>query len=84
MHRWWNFQYSWSPSEVEELLSSTHACTNDIIYDPFAGAGITTTTAAIHGMKTISCDINPIAALTTEIKLNPPKCERTSTGLRYD
>jgi hypothetical protein len=44
----------------------------DIVYDPFSGRGTTTIEAALRGRQVIDNDLNPLSALLTRPRLEPP------------
>jgi hypothetical protein len=44
----------------------------DVVYDPFAGRGTTLVEAALLGRRSIGNDINPLSAMLTAPRLDPP------------
>ncbi len=44
----------------------------DIVYDPFMGRGTTLVEAALLGRAASGCDVNPLSAVLTKPRLNPP------------
>ncbi len=46
--------------------------TGEIVYDPFMGRGTTAIEAALLGRIPFGCDINPLSAVMTSPRLNPP------------
>jgi len=44
----------------------------EVVYDPFMGRGTTLVEAALLGRVPYGCDINPVSALLTRPRLNPP------------
>ncbi len=49
---------------------------DDLVYDPFMGRGTTVIEAQLHGCRAAGNDINPLSAVLTIPRLNPPtlKC----------
>jgi hypothetical protein len=54
----------------------------DIVYDPFMGRGTTLIEAALMGRVPWGCDINPLSAVLTRPRLNPPQLEQVALRLR--
>lgn len=44
----------------------------DVVYDPFCGRGTTLIEAALMGRRAIGNDVNPLSALLTNPRLDPP------------
>lgn len=65
---------------MERLLDAAKADLTDAIYDPFVGCGTTPLVCAQKGMRTVSCDVSPLAVATTRIKLAQPS-EQDLDGL---
>lgn len=55
---------------IEEYTEDGHS-----IADVFAGCGTTLVEGKLHGRKTVGVDINPVARLITNAKVNPVKPE---------
>lgn len=47
----------------------------DIVYDPFMGRGTTLVEAALLGRVPCGCDVNPLSAVLTKPRLQPPKLQ---------
>ncbi len=45
---------------------------NDVVYDPFLGRGTTLIEANLLGRRVIGNDVNPLSAILTAPRLNPP------------
>lgn len=45
---------------------------NDTVYDPFAGRGTTPVEAVLRGRRAVSNDINPLSAILTTPRFDPP------------
>lgn len=54
----------------------------DAVYDPFMGRGTTLIEAALLGRKPIGCDVNPLSAVLTNSRLNPPRQEDVLARLK--
>lgn len=53
----------------------------DIVYDPFAGRGTTLLEAALLNRIPMGCDINPLSAILTLPRFNPPSIDQLSEKL---
>ena len=54
----------------------------DRVYDPFMGRGTTPLQAALMGRAPIGNDVNPLSAMLTLPRLNPPSLDRVVERLR--
>lgn len=54
----------------------------DLVYDPFMGRGTTVIEAALLGRIPAGCDINPLSAILTLPRLNPPELPEVSRRLQ--
>jgi hypothetical protein len=54
----------------------------DRVYDPFMGRGTTPLQAALMGRAPIGNDVNPLSAMLTRPRLNPPSLDRVVERLR--
>lgn len=54
----------------------------DIVYDPYMGRGTTPVEAALHGRVPWACDLNPLGAILTRPRLEPPTQEAVEARLR--
>lgn len=54
----------------------------DCVYDPFMGRGTTPLQAALMGRVAIGNDVNPLSAMLTRPRLNPPPLESVADRLR--
>ena len=52
------------------------------VYDPFMGRGTTLIEAALLGRVPFGCDINPLSAVLTRPRLNPPTVRQIEERLR--
>ena len=55
----------------------------DAVYDPFAGRGTTPIESALLGRVSIGCDINPLSAILTLPRLNPPTVDQVADRLSH-
>jgi hypothetical protein len=53
----------------------------DTVYDPFSGRGTTAIEAALRGRRVIANDINPLSAILTRPRLDPPPLDEIKTRL---
>jgi len=53
----------------------------DVVYDPFMGRGTTLIEAALMGRVPAGCDVNPLSAVLTWPRLDPPTMEAVSGRL---
>jgi hypothetical protein len=53
----------------------------DIVYDPFSGRGTTAIEAALRGRRAIANDINPLSAILTRARMEPPGLDAIATRL---
>ena len=53
----------------------------DLVYDPFMGRGTTLVEGALLGRRVAGCDINPLSAVFTAPRLNPPALEQIARRL---
>ncbi len=53
----------------------------EIVYDPFMGRGTTPLEAAMLGRVPFGCDVNPLSAVLTRPRLNPPTVEQIAGRL---
>jgi hypothetical protein len=72
IHRWCSFSDSWPPSAVRQIVSLLEVNDAEWIWDPFGGAGTTAIVATSKGIRSITSDIDPLAALVAKIKTDPP------------
>lgn len=55
----------------------------DAVYDPFAGRGTTLIESALLGRVPLGCDVNPLSALLTLPRLNPPTIDQVADRLSH-
>ncbi|MCJ7804194.1 site-specific DNA-methyltransferase, partial [Patescibacteria group bacterium] len=72
-HGYHSYPAKFIPQIVKKILT-TYTKPGDTILDPFGGCGTTLVEAKIMGCKSLGFDINPVAKLITEVKVNtiPP------------
>lgn len=59
VHSWFRLTPSFAPELVQHMLSKTKSSDQDIILDPFNGAGTTTIESQLNGYKGYGFEINP-------------------------
>ena len=68
IHRWFSFPHSFSSELVNTLLEEWNLTTNDLILDPFVGAGTTVLAAKERKISATGYDISPLARLVSSVK----------------
>lgn len=68
-HKYWS-RKTWNV--VSEFIKN-YCPKNGIVFDPFAGSGITAMEALKNGRRAIVCDLNPIAAEIIRLTIKPVK-----------
>lgn len=71
-HNYHRYPAKFIPQVVKKLIE-TYTTKNDLVADVFAGCGTTLVESKIHGRQSVGVDINPVARLITEAKINPVK-----------
>ena len=66
-HKYWS-RKTWNV--VGEHIQA-YTKPQQIVFDPFAGSGVTAIEAARNHRRAIACDLNPAASLITELTLRP-------------
>ena len=66
-HKYWS-RKTWN---VVGKFIETYSREQEIIFDPFAGSGVTAIEAVRNKRRVIACDLNPVASHITELTLRP-------------
>jgi DNA modification methylase len=69
-HGYHRYPAKFLPNLVKKIIED-HTMRGDIIADLFAGCGTTLVESKIHGRESVGVDINPVAQLITDVKINP-------------
>lgn len=69
-HGYHRYPAKFLPNLVKKLIED-YTQPTDMVADFFAGCGTTLVEAKIHGRQSIGVDINPVAELITNAKINP-------------
>src|SRR5688572_24440190 len=69
-HGYHRYPAKFLPNLVKKLIEE-YTQPTDIVVDFFAGCGTTLVEAKVHGRTSIGVDINPVAELITNAKINP-------------
>jgi DNA modification methylase len=69
-HGYHRYPAKFLPNLVKKLIEE-YTQPTDLVADFFAGCGTTLVEAKIHGRESIGVDINPVAELITNAKINP-------------
>lgn len=67
--RHYRYYAGYSTGFVEDMLSSLAVTSDDLVLDPWNGAGTTTVAAAMRGLTAVGYDINPAAVLIGRSRL---------------
>jgi DNA methylase len=70
VHRWFRLTPSFGPELVHEMIERLEVGQDDLILDPFAGAGTTLIEAKLEGRRAIGFEINPLLHFVNEISLD--------------
>ena len=66
-HKYWS-RKTWNV--VGEFIRH-YTNEQEIVFDPFAGSGVSAIEAVRHKRRAIACDLNPAASMITELTLRP-------------
>jgi DNA modification methylase len=69
-HGYHRYPAKFLPNLVKKLIED-YTVQTDTVADFFAGCGTTLVEAKVHGRQSIGVDINPVAELITNAKINP-------------
>lgn len=69
LHNWYSFLEGYSPEFVEYILD-THIKNARVIYDPFAGTGVTPLVAAKRGLPAFYSEVNPLLQFLVKTKVS--------------
>ncbi len=77
IHRWVPWIAGYSASFIDDVLASYGPSDSmnrplGVVLDPFAGVGTTLVQAMLHGYETVGFEINPYAALASQVKVRAP------------
>jgi hypothetical protein len=67
--------------QLPAYFISRLSAAGDTVYDPFSGRGTTAVEAALHGRRVIANDINPLSAILTRPRLDPPDLKAIAARL---
>lgn len=68
--RWFHFKEAFSPAFVRQSIDRCDYQVNRIL-DPFGGSGTTSLTARMHGIDSVSIEVNPFLADLARAKITP-------------
>lgn len=69
LHNWYSFLEGYSPEFVDHILNN-YAPHASIVYDPFAGTGVTPLVASKRGMVSYYSEVNPLLQFLVQTKIN--------------
>ncbi len=72
VHRWFVFPHSFSPQLVHSLIAEWGLSSEDVVLDPFVGAGTTLLAAQDAGVRASGFDLSPLSELASRVKVAPP------------
>ena len=72
MHLWHKYWSRKTWNVVSEFIK-TYCPEGGIVFDPFAGSGITAMEALKNGRRAIACDFNPAATEFIRLMIKPSK-----------
>ncbi|WP_298559378.1 DNA methyltransferase [uncultured Aliiroseovarius sp.] len=67
-HRWFPYKEGFSPSFVEEFLSTGLHIENGLVMDPFSGSGTTALVAGELGFRGLGFDVSPLTDFVAKTK----------------
>jgi DNA methylase len=70
VHRWFRLTPSFGPDLVREMLETLECDSNDVVLDPFAGAGTTMIECQLKGIVSYGIEINPFLHFAASTCLN--------------
>lgn len=70
VHRWFRLTPSFGPDLVQEMIERLGVAKDEVILDPFAGAGTTLIEAKLEGHHALGFEINPLLHFVNETSLN--------------
>jgi hypothetical protein len=68
IHSWFDYKQGYSPELIQKLVADLGVSSEGLILDPFNGVGTTLLAADSMGIRSVGFDVNPIAALASEVK----------------
>ncbi len=77
-HGYHRYPAKFLPNLVKKIIED-YTQPSDLVVDFFAGCGTTLVEAKVHGRKSIGVDINPVAELITNAKINPIEPKKLET-----
>jgi hypothetical protein len=78
LHKYW----ARKPHNILGYYIDLYFKKDDLVCDPFCGSGVFLAEAKKRGINTLGFDINPLAALLSDITLNPPVVDEFESKLR--
>ena len=69
-------------AQLPEFFIARLSEVGEAVYDPFAGRGTTPVQAALMGRRPVANDINPLSAMLTRPRFNPPTLQEVARRLR--
>lgn len=66
VHRWFRLTPSFGPELVQEMVNRLDVKENEVILDPFTGAGTTLIEAKLRGRTAVGFEVNPLLHFVSE------------------
>ena len=82
LHRIHPYPARFVPQIPRSLIQLFQPIVNGPVLDPFCGSGTTLVESQAKGIASLGIDVNPIAALVSTVKTNPPHQEISPTATR--
>ena len=76
VHRWFRLTPSFGPELVQEMIERLELQKDDVILDPFSGAGTTLIEAMLEGRTAFGIEINPLLHFVNEACLEWDVCPK--------
>ena len=70
IHRWFRLTPSFGPGLVNEMIDQLRVQKDELILDPFAGAGTTLIEAKLRGFRSVGFEINPLLHFVNRVSLD--------------
>ncbi|MYB32618.1 MAG: hypothetical protein F4Y20_08910 [Acidobacteria bacterium] len=80
VHRWYVFPHSYTSELVDELIDEWGLGCQDVVLDPFSGAGTTLLAAKESGVSASGYDLSPLAVLVARAKVADYDIEELETA----